>query len=83
MPFLLVATVPGFAIFPGNISFFTKKEGEESKSKKDPLLYGLSIILIFIILGLGFSFVLGAQALNALATSPIANFIFFMIFYFS
>tara|TARA_B100000029_G_scaffold136828_1_gene131550 strand:+ start:578 stop:2626 length:2049 start_codon:yes stop_codon:yes gene_type:complete len=70
-----------FPMIPLTVSFFTKKEGEESQSKKDPLLYGFSIILIFIMLGLGFSFVLGAQALNALATSPIANFIFFIIFF--
>ena len=70
-----------FPMIPLTVSFFTKKEGQDSQSKKDPLLYGFSIILIFIILGLGFSFILGAQALNALATSPIANFIFFIIFF--
>ena len=70
-----------FPMIPLTVSFFTKKEGQDSQSKRDPLLYGFSIILIFIILGLGFSFVLGAQALNALATSPIANFIFFVIFF--
>ena len=70
-----------FPMIPLTVSFFTKKEDQDSQSKRDPLLYGFSIILIFIILGLGFSFVLGAQALNALATSPIANFIFFVIFF--
>ena len=70
-----------FPMIPLTVSFFTKKEGQESQSKRDPLLYGFSIILIFIMLGLGFSFILGAQALNALATSPIANFIFFLIFF--
>ena len=70
-----------FPMIPLTVSFFTKKEDQDYQSKRDPLLYGLSIILIFIILGLGFSFVLGAQALNALATSPIANFIFFVIFF--
>ena len=70
-----------FPMIPLTVSFFTKKEGQDSQSKRDPLLYGFSIILIFIILGLGFSFILGAQALNALATSPIANFIFFVIFF--
>ena len=45
------------------------------------MTYGLSIILIFIILGLGFSFLLGASALNALATSATANLVFFFIFF--
>ena len=55
-----------FPMIPLTVSFFTKKESQDYQSKSDPLLYGLSIIFIFIILGLGFSFVLGAQALNAL-----------------
>ena len=69
-----------FPMIPLTVSFFTS-QGENKHSKSAPLIYGLSIILIFIILGLGFSFLLGASALNALATSATANVIFFIIFF--
>ena len=68
-----------FPMIPLTVSFFTNKNDEESFY--GPLTYGLSIILIFIILGLGFSFLLGASALNALATSATANLVFFFIFF--
>ena len=69
-----------FPMIPLTVSFFTNK-GDNKQPKSAPLIYGLSIILIFIILGLGFSFLLGASALNALATSAVANVIFFIIFF--
>ena len=69
-----------FPMIPLTVSFFTNK-GDKKQSQSGPIIYGLSIILIFIILGLGFSFILGASALNALATSAIANLVFFFIFF--
>ena len=69
-----------FPMIPLTVSFFTNK-GNNKQSHSGPIIYGLSIILIFIILGLGFSFLLGASALNALATSATANLIFFFIFF--
>ena len=69
-----------FPMIPLTVSFFTNKN-DDKESVYGPLTYGLSIILIFIILGLGFSFLLGASALNALATSATANLIFFFIFF--
>jgi len=69
-----------FPMIPLTVSFFTNKN-DNKESVYGPLTYGLSIILIFIILGLGFSFLLGASALNALATSATANLVFFFIFF--
>ena len=69
-----------FPMIPLTVSFFTN-QGDKKQSQSGPIIYGLSIILIFILLGLGFSFVLGASALNALATSATANLIFFFIFF--
>ena len=46
------------------------------------LWYGFSIILIYVVLGLLITVIFGAAALNGLATSPIANSIFFIIFIF-
>ena len=70
-----------FPMIPLTVSFFTSRGENSQSSKSGPLLYGLSIILIFIALGLGFSFLLGASALNALSTSAFANIIFFIIFF--
>ena len=69
-----------FPMIPLTVSFFTN-QNDKKQNLSGPFIYGLSIILIFIILGLGFSFVLGASALNALATSAVANLIFFFIFF--
>ena len=69
-----------FPMIPLTVSFFANKNGDK-ESFYGPLTYGLSIILIFIVLGLGFSFLLGASALNALATSATANLVFFFIFF--
>lgn len=69
-----------FPMIPLTVSFFTN-QNDKKQNLSGPFVYGLSIILIFIILGLGFSFVLGASALNALATSAVANLIFFFIFF--
>ena len=69
-----------FPMIPLTVSFFTNKN-DDKESFYGPLTYGLSIILIFIVLGLGFSFLLGASALNALATSATANLVFFFIFF--
>ena len=69
-----------FPMIPLTVSFFANKNGDK-ESFYGPLMYGLSIILIFIVLGLGFSFLLGASALNALATSATANLVFFFIFF--
>ena len=66
-------------MIPLTVSFFLKKSGSRSKSIKNALLYGLSIIVIFIVLGVLFTAIFGASALNALATSAVANIIFFLL----
>ena len=66
-------------MIPLTVSFFLKKSGSRKKSIKNALLYGLSIIVIFIVLGVLFTAIFGASALNALATSAVANIIFFLL----
>jgi len=88
--FILIAFVAGilaiftpcvFPMIPLTVSFFTNKSKSEGQSKIAPFIYGLSIILIFIILGIGCTILLGATALNAMATSATANIVFFIIFF--
>ena len=68
-------------MIPLTVSFFTNKTKSSNQSKTGPIIYGFSIISIFIILGVGTSLLLGATAINAFATSAIANVIFFIIFF--
>jgi thiol:disulfide interchange protein len=68
-----------FPMLPLTVSYFTKggekKEGAVSKA----LLYGLSIIVIYVVLGLLVTVIFGADALNSLSTNGIFNFFFFLL----
>jgi len=64
-------------MIPMTVSFFIKKD--KVKGKRDAIIYGLSIIAIYMILGLGLTVFAGADAMNALATSAIFNIIFFIL----
>ena len=66
-------------IIPMTVSFFLKKSGGRAQSIRDAVIYGLSIIVIFVGLGLAVSAIFGASALNALATNAICNIIFFAL----
>ena len=78
---LAIFTPCVFPMIPLTVSFFTNKSKTEGQSKMAPLIYGISIVLIFVILGVAVSVLLGATALNAFATSAVANVIFFIIFF--
>jgi len=67
-----------FPMIPITVSFFTKDT--KTKGWVNGLVYGLSIIGIFVTLGLAITALLGPTALNTLSTSAIANVIFFLIF---
>ena len=64
-------------MIPMTVSFFIKKD--KAKGKKDAIIYGLSIVVIYVLVGLGVTGIFGADALNALATSAIFNLIFFVL----
>ena len=46
---------------------------------RDAILYGLSIVIIYVGLGLLVTLIFGASALNALSTNAVVNIIFFLI----
>ncbi|MBL7766186.1 MAG: thioredoxin family protein [Chitinophagaceae bacterium] len=69
-----------FAMLPMTVSFFLKRSKDRKTGIKNALLYSLSIILIFTILGALISFTLGGNALNGIATNWIVNLFFFAIF---
>lgn len=66
-------------MIPMTVSFFLKKSGNRRKSIMGAMTYGLSIIIIYLILGIAITLMFGAGALNALATSAVFNIIFFAL----
>ncbi len=66
-------------MIPMTLSFFLKKGKATSKSKRDALTYGLSIITIYLVLGLFITIIFGAGQLNELSTSAVFNIIFFLL----
>lgn len=66
-------------MIPMTLSFFLKKGKATSKSKRDALTYGLSIVIIYLVLGLAITLIFGAGQLNALSTSAVFNIIFFLL----
>lgn len=69
-----------FPMIPLTVSFFTKQSKSKNEGIGKAVLYGLSIIGIYVILGLLFTIIFGASALNELATDPIFNIFFFALF---
>ena len=62
------------------VSFFLKRsKNDKKKGIRDAWLYGASIIVIYVILGLAVTLIFGASALNALSTNAIFNILFFLM----
>ena len=72
---LAIFTPCVWPIIPMTVSFFLKKGG----GKKDAVLYGLSIIVLYVGLGLLVTLLFGASALNDLSTNAVVNIIFFLL----
>ena len=68
-----------FPMLPLTVSYFTKKSQTRSKAVLTAMGYGLSIILIYVTLGLGVTALFGSSALNELASNGIFNFVFFLM----
>lgn len=72
---LAIFTPCVWPIIPMTVSFFLKKGG----GLKDAVLYGLSIIILYVGLGLLVTILFGASALNDLSTNAVVNIVFFLI----
>ena len=66
-------------IIPMTVSFFLKRSSTRSRAIRDAIVYGLSIIAVYVALGLVITLAFGANALNALSTNAIVNILFFLI----
>jgi len=66
-----------FPMIPMTVSFFTKQSKNKAQGIRNAIVYGISIILIYVVLGLVVTWIFGADALNALSTNVWFNVIFF------
>lgn len=66
-------------IIPLTVSFFLKKGNSKTKSITSAITYGLSIIVIYVLLGVIVTAIFGANSLNALSTNAVCNIIFFLL----
>lgn len=73
-----------FPMIPLTVSFFTKGTKNKAKGKRDALLYGLFILLIFVLLSVPFHIIDGiaGNIFNQISTSVWLNLFFFVIFIF-
>ncbi|MDR0697946.1 MAG: thioredoxin family protein [Tannerella sp.] len=69
-------------MIPMTVSFFLKRTKSRKKAVSDALLYGLSIIVIYLAMGLLITGIFGAGALNGLSTNAAFNIIFFLLLVF-
>lgn len=68
-----------FPMIPMTVSFFTKQSKNKASGIRNAVLYGVSIIIIYVALGTLVTTIFGADSLNALATNVTFNLIFFLI----
>jgi len=66
-------------MIPMTVSFFTKQSKTKGEGIRKALLYGVSIIVIYILLGTAVTAIFGEEALNDMSTNPWFNFFFFLL----
>lgn len=67
-----------FPMIPMTVSFFIKR-GDKKHGVRDAIIYGISIIVIYVLLGLSVTLLFGSDAMNALSTNPWFNVFFFLM----
>jgi len=77
--FVALLTPCVFPMIPMTVSFFTKQSKTKAAGVRNAIVYGLSIIGIYVILGVFVSAVFGADALNNMATNVYFNLAFFLL----
>ena len=80
--FLAILTPCVFPLIPMTVSFFMKKKGDKAQGIKNGLVFGVSIVAIYVFLGTFVSFFLGADAMNEFSTGALFNLLFFVILVF-
>ncbi|MDQ3192046.1 MAG: thioredoxin family protein [Bacteroidota bacterium] len=78
--FLALLTPCVFPMIPLTVSFFTKKSKTRIQGIGNALIYGASIIIIYVALGFIITKILGPDAMNAFASNVWMNLLFFLVF---
>lgn len=78
--FVALLTPCVFPMIPMTVSFFTKQSKSRAKGIANALIYGLSIIAIYVSLGLIITAIMGPTGLNELSTNAFMNILFFIVF---
>jgi len=78
--FVALLTPCVFPMIPMTVTFFTKQSKNRAKGITNAVIYGLSIIVIYVALGLIVSGIMGPTGLNELSTNVYMNMFFFLIF---
>lgn len=68
-----------FPMIPMTVSFFTKQSKTKSQGIRNAIIYGISIIVIYVVLGSIVTGLFGADSLNALSTNVWFNLVFFVL----
>ena len=77
--FLALFTPCVWPIIPMTVSFFLKRNKERTRAIREATTYGLSIVVIYVLLGLAVTLLFGASALNALSTNAVFNIFFALL----
>lgn len=78
--FVALLTPCVFPMIPMTVTFFTKQSKNRAKGITNAVIYGFSIIIIYVALGLIVSAAMGPTGLNELSTNVYMNMFFFLIF---
>ena len=68
-----------FPMIPMTVSFFTKQSKSKALGIRNAVIYGISIVIIYVLLGSMVTAIFGADVLNALATNVWFNVVFFVL----
>ncbi len=68
-----------FPMIPMTVSYFTKQSKTKAAGIRNALIYGFSIVIIYVLLGSIVTAIFGADSLNALSTNVWFNLIFFVL----
>lgn len=68
-----------FPMIPMTVSFFTKQSKSRAAGIRNAIFYGISIVVIYVLLGSLVTLIFGADSLNALSTNVWFNVVFFVL----
>ena len=77
--FAALITTCVFPMVPMTVSFFTKQSQDKASGVRNAILYGISIIIIYVLLGTIITALFGASFLNSLSTNIYFNLFFFVL----